>query len=147
MKAYRINNSARANFGFFLTPTPDNNPKSFPQEHELLELASQEAFVKLKEHKIRPRNFLTLMKDFDRFVIGSVKDKVVDYVNTTTEEVRQASPLISQFVSEGSESAVFSYASAVSFVCMKKYAETVEFKRKRNENESRVIIVKKRNQE
>jgi len=130
MKPYRVNNSARANFGFFLTPTPDNDPKSFAQEHELLALASQEAFDRLKENKIRPRTFLTSLGQFDSAVIGSVKDKVQEYVNTASEEVRQASPLISQFVGEGSQSAVFAYASAVSFVCMKKYAETIEFKKK-----------------
>jgi hypothetical protein len=133
MKPFRVNNSARANFGFFLTPTPDNDPKSFHQEHELLGIASQEAFDKLKEFKIRPRTFLTSLALFDRNVIGSVKNKVLEYVNTTTEEVRQASPLVSQFVGEGSESAVFAYASAVSFACMKKYAETIEFKKRQNE--------------
>jgi hypothetical protein len=123
------------NFGFFLTPYPDNDSKSFPQEHELLELASKEAASKLKEFKIRPRTFLTSLSCFDREVIGSVKAVVENYVSTASNELKLASPLISQFVGEDSESAMFAYASAVSFVCMKKYSETIEFKKRMDAQE------------
>jgi len=130
MKSYRVNNSARMNFGFFLTPFPEADPKSFPQEHELLELASKEAAAKLKEFKIRPRTFLSSLSVFDREVITGVKAAVETYVAGASAEVKEASPLISQFVGADSESAMFAYASAVSFVCMKKYAETIEFKKR-----------------
>jgi hypothetical protein len=123
------------NFGFFLTPFPDNDPKSFPQEHELLEVASKEAASKLKEFKIRPRTFLSSLSSFDRNVISGVKTAVEIYVSNASEEVKQASPLISQFVGDDSESALFAYASAVSFVCMKKYSETIEFKKRMDEKE------------
>jgi len=130
MKSFRVNNSARMNFGFFLTPFPETDPKSFPQEHELLEIASKEASLKLKEFKIRPRTFLSSLSVFDREVITGVKSAVETFVANTTSEAREASPLISQFVGADSESAMFAYASAVSFVCMKKYAETIEFKKR-----------------
>ena len=130
MKSYRVNNSARMNFGFFLTPTPDNDPKCFPEEHQLLEVASKEASDKLKEFKIRPRTFLSMLGDFDRNIISSVKAKVEEFVNSASEEVKQASPLISQFLTEEGNSAMFAYSSAVCFVCMKKYADTIEFKKR-----------------
>ena len=85
MKSYRVNNSARMNFGFFLTPYPSNDAKSFPQEHELLEVASKEAAAKLKEFKIRPRTFLASLCSFDREVIASVKAVVENYVSTASE--------------------------------------------------------------
>jgi len=131
MKSYRVNNSARTNFGFFLTPCPDNDPKSFKEEHQLLELASKEAADKLKEYKIRPRTFLSMLGEFDRNVNCAVKAKVEEFVNTCSEEVRTGSPLISQFVCEESgPSAMYAYSSAVSFVCMKRYADTIDFKKR-----------------
>jgi len=137
MKSYRVNNCARANFGFFLTPTPDNDPKSYPEEHQLLELASKEAAEKLKEYKIRPRTFLSLLGEFDRNVSSAVKAKVEEFVNTCSEAVRAGSPLISQFVNEESgPSAMFAYSSAVCFVCMKKYSDTIEFKKRMDAQDS-----------
>ena len=130
MKSYRVNNSARANFGFFLTPTPDNDPKCFPEEHQLLEVASKEASERLKEYKIRPRTFLSMLGNFDRSIISSVKSKVEEFVSGASEEVKQASPLFTQFMADDGDSAMFAYASAVSFVCMKKYADTIEFKKR-----------------
>ena len=130
MKSYRVNNSARANFGFFLTPTPDNDPKSFPEEHQLLEVASKEASERLKENKIRPRTFLSMLGNFDRNIISNVKSKVEEFVSGASEEVKQASPLFTQFMTDDGNSAMFAYASAVSFVCMKKYADTIDFKKR-----------------
>ena len=136
MKSFRVNNSARANFGFFLTPSPDNDPKSFPEEHQLLEQASKVASDKLKEYKIRPRTFLSMLAEFDQNVSSAVKAKVEEFVNTCSEDVRTRSPLISQFVSEESgSSAMFAYSSAVSFVCMKKYADSIEFKKRMDSGE------------
>jgi hypothetical protein len=130
MKSYRINNSARQNFGFFLTPFNDSDPKSFPEEHQLLEAASKVAADRLKECKIRPRTFLTLLSLMESDVIGSVKNCVAEFVASASNEVREASPLFSQFMNEDGESAMYSYATAVSFVCMKKYSETIEYKKR-----------------
>ena len=146
MKSYRVNNSARTNFGFFLTPTPDNDPKSYPEEHQLLELASKEASDKLKERKIRPRTFLSMLGEFDQNVSSAVKAKVEEFVNTCSEEVRTGSPLISQFVNEESgPSAMFAYSSAVSFVCMKKYADSIEFKKRMDAQNGEQVEPRRRN--
>jgi len=137
MKSYHVNNSAKANFGFFLTPFPENHVKSFPAEHKLLEDASQLVSDKLREFKIRSRTLLPSLAVVDSEVISSVKNFIEEYVNTTTEEVRQASPLISQFLGDNGNSAMYSYAYALVFVGVKKYDETIEYKKSKANGEGK----------
>jgi hypothetical protein len=130
--AQEVNNTARGNFGTFLTT---GTRDQFPKEHELLVAACTVAHKALgpEGQSVRPMNVCDKLAVFENECVARVKEAVVDFVDkhVSEEDTAQASskfsPLLAQF--KNTPDSMFPWVSLVLFACMKHYHDSMELRK------------------
>jgi hypothetical protein len=130
--AREVNNTARTNFGVFLT---SGSKDQVPKEHELLVVACTVAHKELGPQgvSIRPGNFLSKLSIFENTCVAAVKSEVFKYVEEKLceEDTDPDSPKFSQLFADfkEDEQSIYPWCSALLFACMKNYHDFMEMRK------------------
>jgi len=130
--AQDVNNTARGNFGTFLTT---GTREQYAKEHELLVAACAVAHKTLgpEGQSVRPMNFGEKLAAFENECVGAVKATVMKFVdeNVIDEDVAQASPKFSPLLAQfkNTPDSIFPWVSLVLFACMKNYHDSMELRK------------------
>ena len=130
--AREVNNTARTNFGVFLT---SGNKDQVQKEHDMLVAACTVAHRELGPQgvSIRPGNFLSKLSIFENTCVAAVKAEVAKFVEEEVgaEDIDPKSPKFSQLFADfkEDEQSIYPWCSALLFACMKNYHDFMEMRK------------------